>query len=92
MAITLTEPRRQTLRAIFELTQARGYAPTVRDLCRHFGLKSTSPMQARVNALISLGYLLREPGMARSLRVTASGMQQLTMMGVGVPAPEAVAS
>ena len=44
--------------------------PTVREISRHLGLKSTSPAQLHLNALRRKGYLEDSDGTARSLRLT----------------------
>lgn len=59
----------QLLNAIESLTSRFGVAPTLRELSRHFGFRSISSVQARVNRLLVEGRLTFEPHKARTLRV-----------------------
>ena len=49
----------------------RGYPPTVREICRATGIRSTSTAHARIRRLKNLGHLDAEPVRARTLRVVA---------------------
>lgn len=46
-----------------------GVPPTVREICAATGLKSTSTVHAHLKTLERLGYITREAGHNRSIRV-----------------------
>ena len=48
---------------------ATGVPPTVREICAATGLKSTSTVHAHLKTLERLGYISREAGLNRSIRV-----------------------
>ena len=48
---------------------ATGVPPTVREICAATGLKSTSTVHAHLKTLERLGYITREAGLNRSIRV-----------------------
>lgn len=48
-----------------------GYAPSVREICADLNIKSTSTAQMYIDRLISKGYLARENGKSRTLKLTA---------------------
>lgn len=70
------EAKVQTLAAIAQFTAERGYAPTYRDLGSQLGL-AHSAVFYRVRDLASDGLVNEAPGIARSLRVTPSGLDAL---------------
>lgn len=58
-----------------------GYAPSVRDLRDALGYKSTSTVQMYLDRLETYGYLRREEGKSRSLRLTeAIGVRMLSVL------------
>lgn len=48
-----------------------GYAPSVREVCAALNIKSTSTVQMYVDRLIDKGYLERENGKSRTLKLSA---------------------
>ena len=59
-----------TLKAIETLTTERGYAPTVRELCRRLDVRSSCTVQRHIEALIRKGYVARrKAGASRALVV-----------------------
>ena len=48
-----------------------GYAPSVREICADLNIKSTSTAQMYIDRLITKGYLARENGKSRTLKLTA---------------------
>lgn len=57
---------------ILKLTNICGYAPSVREIGEALGYKSTSTVQMYLERLLEYGYLLREDGKSRSLRVNTA--------------------
>lgn len=65
MRATREEREHQVLAAIVAGQQARGYAPTRRELAKQIGI-STSRVQQIVESCIDRGYLARVPRAARA--------------------------
>ncbi|MBR3893759.1 MAG: hypothetical protein IKJ35_01280 [Clostridia bacterium] len=53
--------------AIEDSIAKSGFAPSVRDLCRMLGYRSTSTVQMYLNRLEDYGYIRREDGKSRSI-------------------------
>ena len=49
-----------------------GIPPTVREICNATGLRSTSTVHAHLKTLEKLGYITREAGLNRSIRIEGS--------------------
>ena len=64
----LTERQRQVLQFISECLRERGYPPTLREIGRHMGIKSTNGVNDHLKALERKGYLKREGLKSRALR------------------------
>ena len=62
-------PSQVTRRLIRDYLVANGYPPTVRELSRMLGLRSTATTQQHLRALARKGYLEHDPVKARALRV-----------------------
>ncbi|WP_369297792.1 transcriptional repressor LexA [uncultured Neglectibacter sp.] len=50
----------------------RGVPPTVREICAATGLRSTSTVHAHLKTLEKLGYISRDAGLNRSIRIEGS--------------------
>ena len=66
----LTKRQNAVLDFICAYTEQYKFPPTVRDIGRHFGIKSRNGAQCHIRALEKKGVLSRQPGLARSLVVT----------------------
>jgi repressor LexA len=66
----LTERQKLVLNAIAKLTSVNGYAPTFRELMDDTGIKSPNGITLHLKALERKGYVTREPGKSRTLRLT----------------------
>jgi SOS regulatory protein LexA len=68
---------------------ARGVPPTVREICRATGLRSTSTVHAHLKTLEKLGFITRNAGLNRAIRLQgASVAAQVPILGrvtAGVP-------
>jgi len=72
----LEAPKSETQRRVLAYIQERrsgGIPPTVREIAAAVGLKSTSSVQACLNALENAGFIHRDKMRKRSLRLTSSG-------------------
>ena len=92
----------KTQKKIYEFLAERsqnGVPPSVREICAAVGLKSTSSVQANLDALEQAGYIERDPMLKRSIRVTGQNgsVTQVPLLGTvtaGMPilAVEAIES
>ena len=88
MSQTLTDSQRKVYEYLLEATQT-GMPPTVREICRATGLRSTSTVHAHLKTLEKMGYISREAGLNRSIRVegakTAIQVPILGRVTAGIP-------
>ena len=68
--VSLTEKERLVYDYIEKYIEEFGYPPTVRDICSHTGLKSTSTVYAYIGKLESKGVIVRNAGKSRALNTT----------------------
>lgn len=69
--------RRKLLYSIAYLSLQNQYPPSMRDLCKAVGLRSTNSLPAHLKSLKLLGYISWEPTVNRSLHMTKGGWQHL---------------
>lgn len=69
----LTKRQEEILVEIIRFKQKNGYSPTVRELCKVTGLKSTSSMAAQLRNLRSAGYITWIESMPRTITVVKKG-------------------
>jgi len=69
--LPLTEENRTVLAGIRAYWHEHGIPPTIRDLCDLSGDRSPSVIYHHLDRLERLGLIEREPGVARSIRLTA---------------------
>ena len=70
-----------TQQRIYEYLEERmqtGYPPSVREICQAVGLKSTSSVQANLDALERAGYIERDPMLKRSIHLVTKGDDNVT--------------
>lgn len=67
--VKLTEKQKNILKLIKKYIEKNGYSPTLRELCDLTKLKSTSSIYSHLNKLQEAGYIKKERGEARTLRV-----------------------
>jgi len=65
----LTEKQQSVLAFIDACSRSSGYPPTVREIARHFRFKSPKAASDHLDALERKGWIAREAGMARGLRL-----------------------
>ena len=66
------KPLNDTQKRIYEYLAERsqdGVPPSIREICKAVGLRSTSSVQANLDALEEAGYISRDPLLKRSIRV-----------------------
>ena len=75
--VQITVAQCAILKAVAELSDAKGYPPTLRELCRYTGLASVSTPSKHLDTLRAAGLVTWEYGALRTLRLTAGGRQHL---------------
>ena len=75
-----------TQKKIYEFLAERsqgGVPPSVREICKAVGLKSTSTVQAHLDALEKAGYIERDPMLKRSIRVRGQELNVTSVPLIG---------
>ena len=67
--IVLTRRQRDVLQVIDQMTQERGYPPSVREIGEAVGLTSPSTVHAHLRNLQRLGFLRRDPDKPRAIEM-----------------------
>ena len=67
--LDLTRKQKMILEFIKEQQLAKGYPPSVREICNHVDLKSTSTVHSHLNKLEKLGYIKRDPSKPRAIEI-----------------------
>lgn len=66
----LSERQLNILSCIHDYIAENGFAPTIREICQAAGIASSSVIQYQVNQMVARGYLIKSPGISRSLKLT----------------------
>ena len=66
----LTERQEEVLKTIWKLTKAREFPPTLRELGRTLGIRSTNAVTDHLIALEHKGYIRRIPEISRGIVLT----------------------
>lgn len=67
----LTKRQREILDYVGEHIVAKGYAPSLAEICEHFGLSSMSTAHKHLENLKTKGYIERRGGQSRSATIPA---------------------
>jgi repressor LexA len=73
MARGLTDRQREILEFLIEFTEETGYPPTLREICKHFGMASTRAASDHLDALERKGYIERRGDRARAISFPGAG-------------------
>ena len=63
----VSKKQEEILNYIDKTIKSKGYSPTVREICKAVGLKSTSTVQYHLKKLIDLGFLNKSENISRSI-------------------------
>ena len=66
---SLSEKQQKVLDYLKVIIIEKGYAPSVRDICKDVGIKSTSTVHAYLKKLTQLGYIEMDNTISRSIRL-----------------------
>jgi repressor LexA len=82
----LTVRQRRVLEVIRDSVDRRGYPPSMREIGDAVGLASSSSVSHQLNALVSKGYLRRDPTRPRALEIVSpdAGADEIGYRGGGV--------
>ena len=83
----ITPKQQQVFDYLTQYQQENGYPPTVREICSAIGFKSPSTAHFHLEGLIEAGYLERQTGKTRALKITAPKAQS-DETGKLVPFPQ----
>lgn len=67
--IELNEKEREMYEYIAECIRSEGYAPSVRDIQSQLSIKSTATVHSYLGRLERAGYIIREQGKSRTIRI-----------------------
>ncbi len=76
----LNEKQKKVLAYLKERAQD-GVPPTVREICTATGIKSTSTIHAYLKVLEQEGYISRQSGLNRAIRVTGESVARVPLLG-----------
>lgn len=76
----LSEKQRKVLTFLQERAQD-GVPPTVREICNAAGIKSTSTVHSYLKLLTEEGYIQRESGLNRSIRMPGESVARVPLLG-----------
>lgn len=76
--------RQAEILAFIDARIGNGLPPTIREICEHFGIRSTNGTAEHVQALIRKGLLERIRVKARAMRVTPKGKREIAASGLHV--------
>ncbi|BCZ46906.1 hypothetical protein psyc5s11_29730 [Clostridium gelidum] len=65
----LTEKQKEIFNIIKNYIEKKSIPPTVKEICELAGISSTSTIQGYINRLEKEGYILKEKGCSRSIRI-----------------------
>ena len=71
---TLTPRQRQVFEFVQACTEETGSAPTLEEICSHFGFKSPNAARQHLKLIAQKGYLKLSPGRARGIRLTTESV------------------
>lgn len=91
MSVDLPPRQKEVLRLIQELTDQRGFPPTLADLAKAMGLRNRMTVHQHVVALKNKGMVQWEPGLNRSLRVIGEGEEIVESAAAEAELPSNVA-
>jgi Mn-dependent DtxR family transcriptional regulator len=79
----VTDKQAKCLEFIWDFFLTNRFYPTQREVAREMGVQSNTA-EMYFTPLIEKGYLTREPGRQRNIRLTQDALQRLKMLGINV--------
>ena len=84
----LNEKEKKVLEFITDAIRSEGYPPTVRDIQNALHIKSTATVHSYLARLEEKGYIRRDPGKSRSMRIGEEGGEKENSRTTKVPVAE----
>lgn len=84
-ARAISKRQQQILDFIIQEAEAQGYPPSVREICRAVGLKSTSTVHGHLAQLERKGYIRRDPSKPRAIEVLPAAGAMPRTAALAVP-------
>ena len=81
----ISEKQQQILDYIKEEILAKGYPPTVREICEKVHLKSTSSVHSHLETLEKNGFIRRDPTKPRAIEICDDSFQMVRTEMVSIP-------
>ena len=81
----ISAKQREILEYMKEVILAKGYPPTVREICEKVQLKSTSSVHSHLETLEKRGYIRRDPAKPRAIEICDDSFQLVRKEMVSVP-------
>ena len=88
----LNEKEKKVLEFITDAIRSEGYPPTVRDIQNALHIKSTATVHSYLARLEEKGYIRRDPGKSRSMRIGEEGGEKENSRTTKVPVVGRVAA
>lgn len=74
----ISDKQREILEYMKEQILAKGYPPSVREICTAVGLKSTSSVHSHLETLEKNGYIRRDPTKPRAIEIVDDSFQNIS--------------
>ncbi len=81
----LTNKQKLILEFIKEQQLIKGYPPSVREICEHVSLKSTSTVHSHLKTLEELGYIRRDPTKPRAIEILSDNNSNINQEIIHIP-------
>lgn len=81
----LSKKQQEILEYLKEVILAKGYPPTVREICEKVDLKSTSSVHSHLESLEKKGYIRRDPAKPRAIEICDDSFQMVRTEMASLP-------
>ncbi len=88
----ISNKQREVLEYVKEQILAKGFPPSVREICEAVGLKSTSSVHAHLESLEKNGYIRRDPTKPRTIEILDDSFQLVRREMASIPVVGTVAA
>lgn len=85
MYSNLSNKQKLILEFIKEQQSEKGYPPSVREICEHVRLKSTSTVHSHLKTLEELGYIRRDPTKPRAIEILSDNNSNINQEIIHIP-------
>jgi repressor LexA len=76
--LEISEKQMEILEFLNKEVQEKGYPPSVREMCRAMGFKSTSTIHAQLEKLKDMGYISKDPFKPRAIKIIGFPENKIT--------------